>query len=191
MRVSVSRVSMPGTEVHYWWERVLDGLEPPELYFGPECRTSRPRPEDIYYSLHLDEGTAFSLGRRYRYSPVSALFFEGRSHDFALQKARQTINERLHLRLWLTPLRFEGGRLTSVRRTGRWTIERLYDEAGREMLYLLSFYLPRFLEHPLREKLATVVHELWHIGPGFDGDLRRHPGRCYAHSHSQRHQAGP
>jgi hypothetical protein len=50
---------------------------------------------------------AFSLGRRYRYSPVSPLFFQGRSQDFALQKARQTINERLHLRLWLTPLRFE------------------------------------------------------------------------------------
>lgn len=50
---------------------------------------------------------AFSLGRRYRYSPVSALYYDGRSQDFALQKARQTINERLHLRLWLTPLRFE------------------------------------------------------------------------------------
>jgi hypothetical protein len=51
---------------------------------------------------------AFSLGTGYRYSPVSALFVAGRSQDFALQKARQTINERLHLRLWLTPMRFEG-----------------------------------------------------------------------------------
>lgn len=49
--------------------------------------------------------TAFSLGRRYRYSPVSSLFHGGRSQDFALQKARQTINERLHLRLWITNLR--------------------------------------------------------------------------------------
>jgi hypothetical protein len=52
--------------------------------------------------------TAFSLGRPYRYSPVSSLFAFGRSQDFALQRARQTINERLHLRLWLTPLRFDG-----------------------------------------------------------------------------------
>jgi hypothetical protein len=51
---------------------------------------------------------AFSLGSSYRYSPVSSLFVESRSQDFALQKARQTINERLHLRLWVTPLRFEG-----------------------------------------------------------------------------------
>ncbi len=54
------------------------------------------------------------------------------------------------------------------------------------MLYLLSFYLPRFCDYPFAEKLATVVHELWHIGPNFDGDLRRHPGRCYAHSSRQR-----
>jgi predicted metallopeptidase len=86
----------------------------------------------------------------------------------------------------LTPLGFEGGRLESRRRGRTWTVERLYDDAGREMLYLLSFYLPRFLDRPFHEKLTTVVHELWHIGPAFDGDLRRHPGRCYAHSHSQK-----
>jgi hypothetical protein len=51
---------------------------------------------------------AFLLDSRYRYSPVSSLYHAGRSQDIALQKARQTINERLHLRLWITPLRFEG-----------------------------------------------------------------------------------
>ncbi|CAN5239178.1 hypothetical protein BH10PLA2_BH10PLA2_27720 [soil metagenome] len=51
---------------------------------------------------------AFSLGSRYRYSPVSSLYLSGRSQDFALQRARKTINERLHLRLWMTPLRFRG-----------------------------------------------------------------------------------
>jgi len=51
---------------------------------------------------------AFLFGSHYRYSPVSPLFMYGRSQDFALQRARRTINERLHLRLWLTPLRFEG-----------------------------------------------------------------------------------
>jgi hypothetical protein len=51
---------------------------------------------------------AFLLGSRYRYSPVSALYVAGRCQDFALQKSRQTINQRLHLRLWLTALRFKG-----------------------------------------------------------------------------------
>jgi hypothetical protein len=86
----------------------------------------------------------------------------------------------------LTPLRFQGGELVAKRRGRNWRVERLYDDAGREMLYLLSFYLPRFLDRPFDEKLATVVHELWHIGPDFDGDLRRHPGRCYAHGHSRK-----
>jgi hypothetical protein len=51
---------------------------------------------------------AFTLGRQYRYSPVSSLYVAGRCQDFALQRARRTINQRLHLRLWLTSLRFQG-----------------------------------------------------------------------------------
>jgi len=51
---------------------------------------------------------SFLLGSHYRYSPVSALYLFGRSQDIALQRARRSINERLHLRLWLTPLRFQG-----------------------------------------------------------------------------------
>jgi predicted metallopeptidase len=86
----------------------------------------------------------------------------------------------------LTPLRFARGERVTRRGARNWTVERLYDAAGREMLYLLSFYLPRFLERPFEDKLATVVHELWHIGPAFDGDLRRHEGRCYVHSPSQK-----
>lgn len=51
---------------------------------------------------------AFLTGWEYRYSPVSGLFLYGRSQDFALQRVRQSINERLHLRLWATPLRYQG-----------------------------------------------------------------------------------
>jgi predicted metallopeptidase len=85
----------------------------------------------------------------------------------------------------LTPLRFQGGRRTTRRRGHWYRIQACVDDAGREMLYVLSFYLPRFLDRPLDDKLVTILHELWHISPRFDGDLRRHPGRCYAHSHSQ------
>lgn len=86
----------------------------------------------------------------------------------------------------LTPLRFAGGSRYTKRRGRTWTVEQVHDMHGREMLYVLNLYLPRFMNHPLREKLVTLVHELWHISPAFDGDLRRHPGRCYAHSHSQK-----
>jgi hypothetical protein len=52
---------------------------------------------------------AFLFGSHYRYSPVSALYLFGRCQDIALQRSRRSINERLHLRLWLTPLAFQGG----------------------------------------------------------------------------------
>jgi hypothetical protein len=85
----------------------------------------------------------------------------------------------------LTPLRFAGGATHSMRRGRKYTIQPV-EVAGRQMLYLLRFALPRFLDLPLDEKLITVVHELWHISPKFDGDLRRFGGRCYAHGHSRK-----
>jgi hypothetical protein len=48
------------------------------------------------------------FGSEYRTSPVSALYLDGRKQDIALQKARGSVDERNHLRLWLTPLIFEG-----------------------------------------------------------------------------------
>ena len=85
----------------------------------------------------------------------------------------------------LTPLRFAAGQPHTIRRGRKWTIQRLVGADGREMLYILTFYLPRFLDLPFREKLTTVMHELWHIGPNFDGDVRRFDGRCFAHGSSQ------
>ena len=86
----------------------------------------------------------------------------------------------------MTPLRFADGATVSLRRGRNWGLPRVYDGAGREMFYILSFYLPRFLDLKFRDKLETIAHELWHIGPKFDGDLRRHAGRCFAHGHSQK-----
>jgi hypothetical protein len=45
---------------------------------------------------------------KYRTSPVSPLYVFGRSQDIALQKARGTVDERNHLRLWLAPVMVEG-----------------------------------------------------------------------------------
>jgi len=81
------------------------------------------RPKDLYYALiragwdetetiyraSLFKTVASSLmGSEYRYSPISALFVFGRGQDVALQKARANINQRNHLRLWMTPMRYEG-----------------------------------------------------------------------------------
>jgi hypothetical protein len=47
-------------------------------------------------------------GERYPYAPISPLYLYGRPQDFALQKARDNIHQRNHLRLWLSPMRFHG-----------------------------------------------------------------------------------
>jgi hypothetical protein len=47
-------------------------------------------------------------GERYGNAPVSDLYLYGRAQDFALQKARDNIHQRNHLRLWLSPLRYRG-----------------------------------------------------------------------------------
>jgi hypothetical protein len=52
-------------------------------------------------------GAAIS-GASYPVAPVSPLYFAGRPQDMALQRARNTIVQRNHLRLWLAPFRFEG-----------------------------------------------------------------------------------
>src|SRR5262245_63349935 len=85
----------------------------------------------------------------------------------------------------LTPLRFAGGATTTLRRGRPYAIQRVCDADGREMLYILSLYLPRFQNLDFREKLITILHELWHISPEFNGDIRRHAGRYHAHTHSQ------
>ena len=51
---------------------------------------------------------SFVFGANYRYSPVSPLYLYMRKQDIALQKARETIDERNHLRLWVAPARFQG-----------------------------------------------------------------------------------
>lgn len=85
----------------------------------------------------------------------------------------------------MTPLRFPGGSTMTLRRGRKWAICPMpRDEQGRDYLYLFSLYVPRFLDLSHAEKVAVVFHELWHMSPEFDGDLRRFPGRYHAHGAS-------
>lgn len=52
--------------------------------------------------------TSAISGEPYAYAPISDLYLFGRAQDFALQKARDTIHQRNHLRLWLSPMRYQG-----------------------------------------------------------------------------------
>lgn len=92
---------------------------------------------------------------------------------------------RYGLQARVTPMRFRDGALTRRIRGVPYGVQR-YFVGGREVLYLVTFCLPRFLDQPFHDKLVTVFHELYHIGEKFDGDLRRHPGRYSVHSHSKK-----
>jgi hypothetical protein len=45
---------------------------------------------------------------RYPYAPISNLYLYGRPQDIAIQKARDNIHQRNHLRLWRSPMRYQG-----------------------------------------------------------------------------------
>ncbi len=59
----------------------------------------------------IQTARAFLFRDAFLTSPVSSLYVFGRSEDFVVQKARSTINERVHSRFWLTPYTFEGRRV--------------------------------------------------------------------------------
>lgn len=65
---------------------------------------------DEPFDLHSTYRTirAFLFGSEYLNAPVSPLYVFGRQQDVALQKARDTVSQRNHLRLWLAPFEIDG-----------------------------------------------------------------------------------
>ncbi|MFO0877107.1 MAG: hypothetical protein U0840_07005 [Gemmataceae bacterium] len=102
---------------------------------------------------------------------------------FGITQARSGARHGLQARV--TPLRFRHGHLQRKRNGVNYQVQRYFVE-GREMLYLVTFCLPRFLDQSFDDKFITLFHELYHISPAFEGDLRRLEGRCSYHSHSKR-----
>lgn len=48
------------------------------------------------------------FGSKYRTSPISPMYLFDRQQDIALQKARNSVDERNHLRLWIAPVTLNG-----------------------------------------------------------------------------------
>jgi hypothetical protein len=59
----------------------------------------------------MQTARAFLFRDEFLTSPVSPLYVFGRKQDLVLQKARSTINGRVHARFWLTTYAFEGRRV--------------------------------------------------------------------------------
>ncbi len=86
----------------------------------------------------------------------------------------------------LRPMRFEGGSKTRLIRGIEYSAPEV-NINGNNILYIVYFHLPRFMNHgKYQSKLSTVLHELYHISPLFDGDIRRFPGKNFAHGNSRK-----
>lgn len=85
----------------------------------------------------------------------------------------------------LRPMLFEGGSKTRTIRGIEYSAPEVSIN-GSNILYIVYFHLPRFLNHGnYKNKLSTVLHELYHISPLFNGDIRRFQGKNYAHGNSR------
>jgi hypothetical protein len=161
------------------WSETHDPL-PRRVIFAPGRRATRPTANGhrFDFDAHMIR-LCDDICRRcptFRHVDVPRLLF-------GVTQAR---NRHAHgLQARVTPLRFKNGDLTRRRRGVTYQVQR-YIVGPRDILYLVTFCLPRFLDLDFGEKLITVFHELYHISPAFDGDLRRHQGRYAIHSHSQR-----
>ncbi len=80
--------------------------------------------------------TSALSGDRYVNAPVSDLYLFGRPQDLALQKARDTIHQRNHLRLWLSPMRYHGKPV--------WV-----GQISRDIGVRLTFHSPTFTTHKI------------------------------------------
>jgi LssY C-terminus len=97
----------------------------------------------------IETARAFLFREAFLTSPVSPLYVFGRREDVVLQKARSTINERVHARFWLTPYTFEERRIwigqvsrdIGVRLTGQtWnlTTHKIGPDVDFDRAYLLQ-----------------------------------------------------
>ncbi len=105
---------------------------------------------------------------------------------FALSRSRAEGTHGTYARI--APLRFaEGHDEYTRRRRGMLETFRMpaLRHEGRDILYVVYLMVPRFLRLTAAQKLNTLAHELYHISERFDGDLRRFPGRNFAHGASR------
>ncbi len=80
----------------------------PDDVYAAFVRAGWDESETITGSTSWKTMRSFVSGGEYRYSPVSGLYVFGRPQEVAFQKARDNIHERNHLRLWMSPVTFEG-----------------------------------------------------------------------------------
>jgi len=85
----------------------------------------------------------------------------------------------------LLPLRFKDGS-EIIKHNGRfYTIPKVKINEI-EILYIIYLYIPKFFNLSAKDKVNVMFHELYHINPEFNGDIRRMGEFKSAHGHSRK-----
>jgi hypothetical protein len=85
----------------------------------------------------------------------------------------------------LVPLKFADGSNYLKYRGTCYAIPEI-SKNGTTCLYIIYFYMPKFFDLPWDEKLRVIFHELFHISPHFNGDIRKMGNVKTAHGHSRK-----
>lgn len=85
----------------------------------------------------------------------------------------------------LVPLKFKGGEEVLYHRGKCYVMPKIEVNSIR-ILYLIYFYIPRFTDLAPLDKLRVIFHELYHIHPEFNGDIRRFGKSGSAHGKSKK-----
>lgn len=181
-RIVGRRYTIPPFEMH--WDSTTNPLPLGEVS-GPARSLEAPpwietgvSGEPFHFTEHMKRLCA-DIAAKYeplRHIDISRLIFT----------IAQSRNGRFHgLQAKVTPLRFHDGQMIRQHRGVSYQVQQFYVDQ-REILYVVSFCLPRFLNRSFDDKFVTIFHELFHISADFNGDLRRHHGRYQVHTASQK-----
>lgn len=81
----------------------------------------------------------------------------------------------------IIPMRFPDGTPLKTIKGELYSLPQIPTAEG-DILYLIYVYMPRFFEQPFERRLLTLVHELYHIAPEFDGTIRLFGSRAHGSS---------
>lgn len=101
---------------------------------------------------------AFLLRSQYDTAPVSPLYLFGRYQDLALQKARSTVSQRNHLRLWMAPFTLEGQKVW-MGQISRDVGVKLTTKSWSLTTHRISAYVDQERDYLLQDLLLTGLVE--------------------------------
>ena len=72
----------------------------------------------------------------------------------------------------IAAMRFADATPIKVTHGGNYSLPQIPTPHG-DVLYIIYVYVPRFFEQTFERRVLTLIHELYHISPKFDGTIRK------------------